>query len=107
MPMISLNKPPHNGSDSAIRTPLKTFHFNIKRGCADNSPPPGGEGSGEGGINNESDQWQRHPPPTPPIKGGEFSFRHGISDGEFEEGLPLLPSNLWRHSINAAQLQHF
>jgi hypothetical protein len=46
--------------------------------------PPGGEGSGEGGISNESGQWQFHPPPTPPIKGGELSLRYGTLDEEFE-----------------------
>jgi len=46
--------------------------------------PPGGEGSGEGGISNKSGQWQFHPPPTPPIKGGELSLRYGTLDEEFE-----------------------
>jgi len=27
-----------------------------------------------GGITNESDPLQLHPPPTPPVKGGEFSL---------------------------------
>jgi len=37
--------------------------------------PPGGEGSGEGGISNESGQWQfTHPPPLPSREGAFFTI---------------------------------